>query len=97
MELDAVENMIKEVLKDAIKRFRAFEEVIPILEEDLIWMSFPKSFGSTAGPFGGIGGQMMTSFQIILVQCGYFRETLIYANGRFWKEAEHLPFEYPKI
>lgn len=31
---------------------------------DMIYCSWPEVFGSTAGPFGGIGGQAMTTFRM---------------------------------
>lgn len=32
---------------------------------ELQWWAWPEVFGSTSGPRGGIGGQMMTTFQVI--------------------------------
>lgn len=32
--------------------------------DDLTYYSFPKTYGSTSGPFGGIGGAAVTTFQI---------------------------------
>lgn len=33
-------------------------------EDCLDYWAYPQVFGSTAGPFGGVGGQMMTTFTI---------------------------------
>ena len=57
--------------------------------EDLEYYSFPQSFGSTAGPFGGIGGQAITSFQIEVFthQYGGYG-AVIFCGGRFWKWIE---------
>lgn len=43
------------------------EKAAKILEcepDHLSYYSWPQAFGSTAGPFGGCGGQMVTTFQI---------------------------------
>lgn len=32
--------------------------------DEVRWWSWPETFGSTAGPTGGIGGQMLSSFQV---------------------------------
>ena len=34
------------------------------LHDDVEFYSWPETFGSTSGPHGGCGGQMMTSFQV---------------------------------
>jgi len=51
---------------------------------DAQWWSFPKGFGSTAGPWGGIGGQMITSFQAVVVDFMQ-DDLLIYISGRFYR------------
>lgn len=33
-------------------------------ESEVRWWSWPEVFGSTNGPHGGVGGQMMTNFQV---------------------------------
>ena len=35
-----------------------------VYPEEMIYCSWPEGFGSTAGPFAGIGGQMMTTFRM---------------------------------
>ncbi len=32
---------------------------------NLQWWSWPEVFGSTSGPHGGVGGQSMTTFQVV--------------------------------
>ena len=59
---------------------------------DLDYHSFPMVFGSTAGPFGGIGGQALTTFQIEVVTNGWTKESCVYANGRFWKTVDDFQF-----
>lgn len=34
------------------------------LPEEVEWYSWPQVFGTTAGPNGGAGGNMMTTFQV---------------------------------
>lgn len=40
------------------------EEILGVPNQYLEWFAWPEMFGSTAGPRGGMGGQMMTSFQV---------------------------------
>ncbi len=42
--------------------------------------SFPQAFGSTTGPFGGIGGQMVTTCQIDAYTDGV--KTVFFCGGR---------------
>lgn len=51
------------------------------------YYSFPKVFGSTAGPFGGYGGQMFTTFQIEVWEYDT-RYVVIGCEGRVVKVAE---------
>lgn len=51
---------------------------------------FPKGFGSTAGPFGGFGGQGFTSFQIDVFAIG--EKAVVFCGGRFWKIVEDFQF-----
>ena len=64
----------------------------------MIKLSFPKVFGTTAGPFGGgVGGMTITDFQIFLVRCELNKEVMVYANGRFWKCRKDIRFNYPEV
>lgn len=51
--------------------------------DDLSYYSFPKIYGSTSGPFGGIGGAAMTTFQIEAYSDGII--TCYYCGNRFIK------------
>lgn len=55
------------------------------------YFTYPKTFGSTAGPFGGIGGAAMTTFQIEAYSNGA-GQAFLYANGRFWKKSNSFSF-----
>lgn len=61
--------------------------------EDFNHYSFPMSFGSTAGPFGGIGGAVITGFQIDVIQAPH-GAALVYAGGRFWKTIRDFQFDH---
>lgn len=67
------------------------KDVEPGLDSrDLEYVSYPEAFGSTAGPFGGMGGSSITSFQIDAFSfCG---EAVLFANGRLWKRIQRFGF-----
>lgn len=46
------------------------EEAKYLSPDDFEYYAYPETFGSTAGPFGGIGGQAMTTFTIEAWVCG---------------------------
>ena len=48
------------------------------------WHSWPQTFGSTAGPHDGIGGQAMTEFQVFLFENTYTHECMLFCDG-LWK------------
>lgn len=58
---------------------------LPVKIMDLSHYGFPKCFSSTAGPFGGIGGQAITTFQIDVFESAIDGRAAVFANGRFWK------------
>lgn len=52
---------------------RKYGEQFPYeIYDELDYYSWPKVYGSTAGPFGGCGGQSFTTFQIEAWSDGYF-------------------------
>ena len=60
------------------------DEASEILKQgDLVYYAWPEIFGSTAGPFGGIGGQAMTSFTIEAWSGG--RKAVIFCKGKVIK------------
>lgn len=61
---------------------------------DFEYYSYPQMFGSTAGPFGGLGGDAMTNFQIdAFVWEGF---AALFCGGRFWKIDSTWQFGSPK-
>lgn len=79
--------MLGRVLRDARSRFVAEDKVlrdsdIPLKELDI--HGWAQSYGSTAGPWGGAGGQMISSFptQVVLCPC-WSRHAMVYLAGRF--------------
>lgn len=62
----------------AISNEQAYEFIVRRLPEEakhlcsyyLEYYAWPQVFGSTAGPFGGIGGQAMTTFTVEAWVCG---------------------------
>ena len=52
------------------------------------YYAWPQAFGSTAGPFGGIGGQAMTSFTIEAYANG--REAVIFCKQRRLKKVDNF-------
>lgn len=54
-----------------------------ITEDTLEYWAYPQVFGSTAGPFGGIGGQAMTTFTIEAWVCGCI--AVLFCGGKVLK------------
>ncbi len=52
--------------------------------DDLEYWAWPQQFSSTAGPFGGVGGQAMTTFTIEAWHDGRGAAAL-FCNGRLLK------------
>jgi len=71
---------LDECRADAARRFG-------VKPEDLAYYTFPKTFGSTAGPFRQLGGQTMSTFQLDAFESPLTGESCIYCGGRFWKIA----------
>ena len=54
--------------------------------------TFPKTFGSTSGPFGGIGGSTITTFYIT----AYVDDednAVLFCQGRPWKKVKNFRIE----
>lgn len=58
-----------------------------ITPDSLDYWAWPQVFGSTAGPFGGIGGQAMTTFTIEAWVCGSV--AAIFCGGRVLKVVDN--------
>ena len=50
---------------------------------ELMYCSWPEAFGSTCGPFSGIGGQAVTSFRMEAWAWDQF--AVVFCNGRIVK------------
>lgn len=70
-------------------------KVMNVRPEDLGYYSWPEAFGSTAGPFGGIGGQAITTFQVEAFHLDDTGEAVLYCNGRLWKKVKSLVLATP--
>jgi hypothetical protein len=76
---------LRAVLVDAIERYVAEAPDIPadyIAESVEVHATFGQAWGSTAGGFPGIGGQMMTGSQTWVVRCSGSRLALVYFGAR---------------
>lgn len=48
------------------------------------WYSWPQVFGTTSGPRGGVGGRMMTTFQVFAFECADKRMKYCAGVWRHW-------------
>lgn len=55
---------------------------------DLDYYSFPQGFSSTSGPFGGIGGDAITSFQIEIWTCEPW--AIVFCGGKVVKYLDNF-------
>lgn len=61
---------------------------------ELSYISWPEAFSSTAGPFGGVGGQAFTTFQLDAFD--YDGHAAIFCNGRFIAYCPDFNFQTSK-
>lgn len=65
MKRPGVERVIAEhLLTDRVLEHLLRVGEVTVDEEALRWRSWPQTFESTAGPWGGVGGAAMTDFQV---------------------------------
>jgi len=69
---------------------QASERLDNITPEFIQWWSWPEVFGSTAGPGGGIGGHMMTQFQVFGFQSDYGEKPILFCAGK-WRIWRNFP------
>ncbi len=87
--------MSEELRQEAVKLWKDYWPG----DDYMLWpynfslVSFPMQFGSTAGPFGGIGGQAITTFQVDVLSDACRGKALVFANGRFWKAIDDFGFQ----
>lgn len=67
-------------------------EILKCDISDISYYSWPQTFGSTAGPFGGIGGQMISIFQIEAYAFG--QNAVLFCGGRIWKKIDNFNFMF---
>lgn len=61
---------------------------------DINYYAYPQTFGSTAGPYGGIGGCTMTSFTIESYVCDNYGPTVHVCGGMYYlDESKFEPFK----
>lgn len=83
--------MIDRCLADALRQFQAID--VRVIATDLDWYAFPQDWGSTALGFGGIGGQMCTRAQTVVVCDEYLTgKACVYFGGRF-AYIVHQPYD----
>ena len=51
-----------------------------IYPEELMYCSWPEAFGTTCGPFPGVGGQMVTTFRMEAWAYGHL--AVVFCGGR---------------
>lgn len=68
-----------EMLRNRISKEASYSPAI----EDLVYCSWPETFGSTCGPFRGAGGQAMTTFRMEAWECDGF--AVVFCGGRIVK------------
>ena len=61
--------------------------------EYIMYYAWPETFASTAGPFGGIGGQAITTMTMEALSDG--RMAALYCNGRFLNLVDEFIFHDP--
>ena len=65
MKRTGVEQVIAQhLLTDPVLEHLLQAGEVTVDERTLTWRSWPQTFPSTAGPWGGIGGAAMTDFQV---------------------------------
>lgn len=67
------------------------------INDSLSYYAWPETFGSTAGPRGGIGGQAITTFTIEVWASEYFGAALYLCAGMYFYQSKGFePFVSPE-
>ena len=83
------EHLLKYALMQSLKRYSDGVIQSKPIEDDFEYFSFPQVFGSTTGPFGGVGGQGQTVFQMeVYLNQNTDNFMVIFVGGRLWKCVE---------
>lgn len=64
-----------------------------IAPSDLDMVTWAKVYGSTAGPFGGLGGQMMTRFQLTAYLFSSLGIAAVYCGAKLLFVSEKFEYE----
>jgi len=97
MDLQSSIAPTQDILKHAIVMFKDIDPRRVLTEKDLRWMSFPKAYRIMEGPSNDLNEKGRRDFQITLIQCKYFRQTLIYADDRYQGWRKYMTFKHPKV
>lgn len=82
MKRHGVERVIARALLTDKVRAHLASAGEPILDEEALeWRSWPQMFGSTTGPWSGIGGAAVTSFQVAVAVGHAGRLILVFAGS----------------
>lgn len=76
--------VLNSVLTDAQERLKTLRTTFDPYD-DLIWHSFPETWGSTSLGFGGMGAQMITTAQTHVVIDAVSGTGVVYWAGRYGK------------
>ncbi len=91
--MKSIGEQIDYCMADMVERLKQHEHDNPYIEymtthDFCVWF-WPQVWGSTAGPFGGIGGCAMTPFSCCVIACPTVtRDVYVYHGGMFCYRAE---------
>ena len=86
-------SLSREDVIDCLQSYVAGETGVRPCIDDLTYCSWPELFGSTAGPFSGIGGQAMTTFRMEAWM--YDQWATVFSCGRIVKTGRfHISAKY---
>ena len=66
-----------------------------IISEDMNYYSWPEIFASTAGPFGGAGGQAVSTFQMEAWE--FLGSAVLFCQGKYINIIERYEHEVSKM
>ena len=61
-------------------------EILDCDPSEIMYYAWPQTFSSTTGPFGGFGGQAISTFTIEAYSDG--RDAILICNGKVWKRVQ---------
>ena len=63
-------------------------DILDTQPEYLSYYAWPQTFASTAGPFGGIGGQAISTFTI--EAWTDLKDAVLFCGGKLWKDRKSV-------